>query len=509
MFSIKINLSVVFSTRNARNIHRFSTVDRENSFQRIDHRRILKIEECKIDARVMVKMLLLVATGVSLLGASRVDAADAVLLRLFLTNGTAVVSYGEYARVGDRVVFSMPMGSGDAPVLHLVNMPSRVVDWSKTTRYADSARADRYAATRGESDYAVLTASVAQTLNGIATAPNESQRLALALQARRELDQWPGQHYGYRATDVRQILGILDEVITELRAAAGETRFDLNLVAVAEPASLMTLLPPPSTQESIAQAMAVAKFVDVAADRVSLLTVIVGALDRNTSTLPPEWAKRERREAVNAIAVEARVDRAYGNLTRRAVRAASSAAARADVGAVEGLLDAVARRDEQLGGWRPDEVNALLAAIQERLDAARRLRLARDRWIMRQDAFVAYRQSIKSAIEEFARSRPRLESIRRLAGPETSVLVTLGTRLETTARRLGRIQPPDEFKAAHALLVSASKLATNAVDIRREAVRSGSLASAWDASAAAAGAMMLVSRARSDMDTLFKFPQLR
>ena len=37
-------------------------------------------------------------------------ADTATLFRVFLNNGTAVVSYGEYARVGDRVVFSMPHG---------------------------------------------------------------------------------------------------------------------------------------------------------------------------------------------------------------------------------------------------------------------------------------------------------------------------------------------------------------------------------------------------------------
>jgi hypothetical protein len=459
--------------------------------------------------RVITKVLVLVLTCAGLLGAERLEAADAVLLRVFLIDGTAVVSYGEYARVGDRVVFSMPMGSLDAPVLHVVNLPDRAVDWDKTTRYADSARATHYAATSGESDYALLTASVAQTLNGIAGAPDDRQRLAFASQARRELEQWPGQHYGYRASDVHQILGMLDEVITELRAAAGETRFDLNLVAVADPSSPMTLLPPPSTQESIDQALAVAKLTDVAADRVSLLSMIVGALDRYASALPLDWARRQRGEAVGALAMEARIERAYSNMTKRVLRAASTAAARADVAGVEDLLEDVHRRDGQLGSQRPEQVAALLAAIDDRLDAARRLRLARDRWVSRQDAFEAYRWSIRSAMEEFARSGPRLESIRRLAGPEAPMLVTLGTRLETAARRLAQIDAPDELKAAHAVLVSASRLATNAVDIRREAIRSGSIATAWDASAAAAGAMMLVSKARAEMDALFKFPQLR
>jgi hypothetical protein len=455
------------------------------------------------------KALLFAITFVGLLARDRVEAADAVLLRVFLTDGTTVVSYGEYARVGDRVVFSMPLSNSvDAPALHLVNLPVRVIDWDKTNRYADSARATQYAATAGESDYALLAARVAQTLKAIASS-SDGDRLTLALEARRELEQWPRQHYGYRSTDVRQIVGLLDEVITELRAAAGETRFDLNLVAIAEPAVPMVLLPPPTTQESIAQAMNVARMTDVAADRTSLLTMILGVLDRNASALSSDWVRLQRREAVEAMAVEARIDRAYGTMTRRVLHAASTAAGRADVVEIESLFKVVDRRDEQLGRRRANEVDALVAAIQERLDAARRLRLVRDRWAMHQEAFTAYRRSIKGAVDELARNRSRLEAIRRLAGPEASGLASLGTRLEITARRLAQITPPEEVRAAHALLVSASKLAANAVDVRREAIRSGSIASAWDASAAAAGAMMLVAKARADMDALLKFPQLR
>ena len=35
-------------------------------------------------------------------------ADEATLLRVFLTDGTSLVSYGEPAKVSDRVIFSMP-----------------------------------------------------------------------------------------------------------------------------------------------------------------------------------------------------------------------------------------------------------------------------------------------------------------------------------------------------------------------------------------------------------------
>ncbi len=69
-----------------------------------------------------------------------------MLLRVFLADGSVIVSYGEYARVGERVVFSMPLGGEpETPGLQLVNLPASVVDWDRTARYADSARAAHYA----------------------------------------------------------------------------------------------------------------------------------------------------------------------------------------------------------------------------------------------------------------------------------------------------------------------------------------------------------------------------
>ena len=71
------------------------------------------------------------------------------------------------------------------------------------------------------------------------------------------------------------------------------------------------------------------------------------------------------------------------------------------------------------------------------------------------------------------------------------------------------IAPPAELRAAHALLVSAVQLAGNAGQIRREATLAEDIARAWDASSAAAGALMLGARARTDLRSLLRPPQLR
>jgi hypothetical protein len=68
---------------------------------------------------------------------------------------------------------------------------------------------------------------------------------------------------------------------------------------------------------------------------------------------------------------------------------------------------------------------------------------------------------------------------------------------------------PDELKPAHALLTSAVNLAETAVNTRRQAAVSGELQLAWDASSAAAGSMMLLSKAQEDMEAAVRLPEIR
>src|SRR5688572_10802955 len=61
------------------------------------------------------------------------------LYRVFLRDGSTLLSYGEFARVADRIVMSVPLGSSAAnPDLHLLSFPADSVDWEKTDAYADS-----------------------------------------------------------------------------------------------------------------------------------------------------------------------------------------------------------------------------------------------------------------------------------------------------------------------------------------------------------------------------------
>ena len=463
----------------------------------------------------MRKRFVWVVIAVVLVTCARLAAVENVtLFRVFLNDGTAVVSYGEFARVGDRVIFSMPIGAIDAgalvePNLHVVNIPATAVDWAATSKYAESARFAHYLATNAEADYAALTGEVASVLNSVMFTKDPQARLNLAIQARRRLASWPRDHFGYRSDDVRQVLGLLDEVISALRAAAGETAFSLELIAEVEPPKAEPALRDPTPAESIAQALAVVKVTDGAADRVSLLRAVVAAIDDRRNAAPQAWAKPTRRWAVWMIGEEVGTDKVYAQLSSTMLQRAGDAAANADVRAVEKVIETTERKDAEMGRHRPDMINALLADVHAQLDAARRLRLARDQWHERLGSFRAYQTAIEPVLATLEAAQRRLDDIKRLAGSEPSALVSLGSRIADSSRMLSVIAVPDELKPAHALLVSALNLADSAIKTRRQAVLSGELGSAWDASSAAAGSMMLFAKAQEDMEATVKLPQIR
>src|SRR6185295_4637843 len=117
-------------------------------------------------------------------------------------------------------------------------------DWERTTRYADAARAARYADTQAESDYIAINNAIASALNEVAFIPDLTRRLAVVENARKALAEWPQSHFNYRGAEIRQMVSMLAESIADLRASAGGTRFELTLVATGEaPAAPESLLP--------------------------------------------------------------------------------------------------------------------------------------------------------------------------------------------------------------------------------------------------------------------------
>lgn len=435
-------------------------------------------------------------------------ASDALLLRLFLKDGSAIVSYGEYARVGERVIFSLPLGVIDEnPKLHVATIPASTVDWTRTEEYAASARYDRYVGTRAEADFNQMSAAVADALNRIGITGEPAARLRLAEEARRQLVEWPAANFGYRAADVRQYVGLLDEIIHDLRAATGDQRVDVNLVAISDPPVAVPLLAAPSLKETIEQSLSVARLTTVPAERLSLLQSAITIIDGLANTAP--WAKSVRQRAAGVLSKELHVERAYSELSSSSLRTAAEKAARADVRGVEKVTKTVLERDKALGRQRPDEVQALIATLTVKLDAARRFRLERDRYESRAGAYRRYQDQLQRIMAQFVRSAPLLEEIKALAGPDRSALAPFQQQLTSTLKELGVVSPPTELITVHSVLTSALHMADQAARLRDEAVVSADLAVAWRASSAAAAALMLFSRGREELDSFLQPPEFR
>ena len=156
----------------------------------------------------------------------------ATIFRVFLKDGTSLLSYGELARVDNRVVFSMPTSTSIAnPPLHLVNIAADHVDWERTNRYAESVRSTHYLATMADHHYAMLTVEIGQTLNDLSLTTDPARHLEIVERARKVLADWPAAHFNYKQAEISQMLATIDEAIAELRARAGVERFDLSFVA--------------------------------------------------------------------------------------------------------------------------------------------------------------------------------------------------------------------------------------------------------------------------------------
>ena len=426
----------------------------------------------------------------------------ATLYRVFLRDGSSLVSYGEFARVADRVVVTLPLGAtgGSTPDLEVLSIPADTVDWEKTDAYADSARAARYAATAGPNDFALLSGSVSMALADISTTSDPDRKIAMATEARQNVMKWAADHYGYRAKDVAHLATLFDDVIAETRRGRGEPNVEMSLVANLAAPPDMPLLPQPTVQDTVELALRAVTLAPDATERTSLLTAIQRTLE--TAGANDTWALLLRPRVTAALEIEQRTDRMYATLTRDALRAADRSAAIGDVTAVERTIRTLLRQDDRLGQRRPQQMAAALATLDLRLDAARQERLARDNRAARAAVLAQYRHNIAEPLAIMRRERVALDEILRLAGPSRARLSELVTAMKHVQRLLDTMTVPEEVGAAHSLFKNAVQLAARAADGRQRAVLTKNMQSAQEASSAAAGAIMFFDKAATDLRIL-------
>ena len=459
---------------------------------------------CRLSGWLTAAMLLLCVAR-----ATAQSAPGPALYRIFLKTGAPLVSWGEFARVGDRVAFTLLLGDADRPdMLQMVSLPSAVIDWDRTNLYADTVRYHRYAQTRGDEDYKALTDEMARALTSIAFSKDGVARLAAAEEARRRLVEWPAQHFGYRAAEVRDLASAVEETIAGIRADAGESHFSIDLVATIAPPS-GPLMDAPTPRESIELAAEVARSTDVAADRMSLQEAILVTLARNPAYVATDWAMATRRRLNDDMRAASRVDRQYADLVSRATTDAGKRAARADVTGVERVVANVRQKDEQFGRRRPSSIRVLVAALEAQIETARQRRLELDRWTYRNETYRAYRSGVETSFKRLSDVAAAAEAVRSMSGPDLRDLTAAERQLVQARAIVSFLTPPEDLRAPHDALVNAVQLMQAALSTRRTAMMTADLEAARNASAAAAGALLLSARARDQINTFFAYPKFQ
>jgi hypothetical protein len=266
------------------------------------------------------------------------------------------------------------------------------------------------------------------------------------------------------------------------------------------------MLPPPTLRESIEQAFTVSRMTSDAAQRASLLRMVTEALAEPARA--GGWAAALHARATADLTNAARTDQAYADHASKTLRRADDRLDKADVKGLESIIRDVLKQDDRLGRQRPQDVAALLATLDTRLDSARRLRLARDRWTLRLAAVRAYQRRARRAMDLLGRIEPSLELIRQLAGPGPKTLQQLQKNTASASREFDLIKPAPDVEAVHGLLTSAFQMAVRAAETRTRAIASNDMNLAWQASSAAAGALLLVERAREELKRLASPPVL-
>jgi hypothetical protein len=427
--------------------------------------------------------------------ATTVDAATpAPIFRVFLKDGTALACWGEYARVGDRFVLTVPIGTGARATYEFVSIPASKVDVAKTERYAEAVRAAQFAASRGAAEYADLSDQLSTQLASIAGLPDPKERLKTAESARQQLIDWAATSHGYKADDVQQLLSMFDSAIIDLRMAAGESRFAINLSAGMIPPAPPRLRAAPGLRQSIDLALKAAAVADSGATRLALLRrarTAARKLDPNDPSVQQLTTSIALR-----LARELAIEESYRRLMRDIRRASERAIDAGDVAAIDKLRDRLKKTDRSLGERRADDINALLIDLDAAWTAAAEHRLVLDEWEAERLDLVAYQQNINGLLKDLDALAPTLAAIKALSGPTVTRLVTAQQQTAGMVATFSGILPPETAAAVHPILAKAIEAADLACRTRHRAIVTKSVSVAWEAAAAAAEARTATARAR-------------
>jgi hypothetical protein len=444
-----------------------------------------------------------IALAIALAGPAYAQSIDTgAIFRVFLKNGQALPSYGESALVGDRVVFTLLVGSAEAkPSMQLMSLPLDRVDLVRTKRYADALRAKHYADTRGEVDYAAMTQEVQRTLAQLTAIEDPKKRLELAEEAKKRLQSWASGTYGYRAKEIRDLTALFDEVIAELRAASGQRQFAVDLRAGPDDAPAEMILAAPTQTESVALALEAARAADSESDRLAILR----AAESLAPTVSPDVGAAVKRELVS----EAEVTASYTRLFDSVRSQAETARRRTDIAGVEAAIASLQSGDQGLGGRRRQSVDALLAELSKILEATKAHRAALDRYALMRGSLLQYERNARPVMSGFDGMTPIFNALRDVRYTAYERLERATARLAAFRTSFDAIAPPEDLADVHASIDNALKMAAYAVSRRRLAMSLRSETIDREAATAASGALMLYGLAREQLISRLYPPKIK
>ncbi|TAK16910.1 MAG: hypothetical protein EPO35_04390 [Acidobacteria bacterium] len=437
------------------------------------------------------------------LAATLAAQAPAPIFRVFLKDGTALACWGEYATVGDTLVLTIPVGSGARRTYEFLTLPVARVDLARTERYAEAVRAAQFAKTRGAAEYRELRDRLAKQLAAIPLLPDAGERLAAAESVRQQLLDWANQSHGYRAQEVHQLLQLFDSTIIDLRVAAGESRFSINLTAGVAPPPPPRLRADPGAAETVALALRAASATDDEEVRKTILRRARSA----AAGLGGDVGTALRSAVADRVAAEARVDARYRWLASDVTRLAASAADRGDAPAIDALRQRVARTDRAWGRKRPSQVVTALAALDVYFEAAAERRLVLDQWEAVRKDLVAYKTQVAPLVLALDRLRPMLTAIADLAGTPMTDLVRGQADTAEMVTSYSSLHAPAGAADAHGLLAKAIERADFAVRARYRAVATQQVAVAREAAEAAKDARATLANLKTALGGLLRPPQ--
>jgi hypothetical protein len=175
---------------------------------------------------------------------------------------------------------------------------------------------------------------------------------------------------------------------------------------------------------------------------------------------------------------------------------------------VQRLQQELVRRDRALGRKRPLEVKALATQLQETLDATRAFRHALVAYSHQKVSLRRYDTQIQPVLRGFAAATPVVTAVRELHPATRAQLSATELRLRGLQQQAQAMRPPRPLAGVHATLVSALRMAREALT-RRQLDGTSKPPVQGAAAAAAAGALLLAEQARTDLAATLRPPTIQ